>query len=175
YLLTQEAFNTWRQLYRPVSLAIHARRIATERDEFTDLLEGGVQLLELAGGALLLGTGDLRHATADRGGNVDGRIVPCIGQPAGQHDVSIENGSGAIHYRVLLVVTLGQHRVQRTKTAALAGTIAGTFHQFRQHAENRRRVTLGGRRLAQGQGNFALGHGVAGQRIHQQQHILALI
>jgi hypothetical protein len=33
----------------------------------------------------------------------------------------------------------------------------------------------GCRRFADGQRDFALGHGVAGQGIHDQQHLLALV
>jgi hypothetical protein len=53
--------------------------------------------------------------------------------------------------------------------------VAGRFHQLRQGREHRRRIALGGRRLAQCQRHFAQRHGVAGQRIDQQQHVLALV
>jgi hypothetical protein len=33
----------------------------------------------------------------------------------------------------------------------------------------------GWRRFADGQGDFALGHGVAGERVHDQQNLLALV
>jgi hypothetical protein len=53
--------------------------------------------------------------------------------------------------------------------------IAGAFHQHRQLGEHRRRIALGGGRLADGQRDLALRHGVAGQRIHDQQDVLALV
>ena len=52
--------------------------------------------------------------------------------------------------------------------------MAGALEQLRQQREHRRRVALGGGRLAGGQSDFALGHGEARERIDHQQHVLAL-
>jgi hypothetical protein len=46
---------------------------------------------------------------------------------------------------------------------------------LRELGEHRGRIALGGRRLADGQGDLALRLGETGQGIHQQQHILALV
>ena len=45
-----------------------------------------------------------------------------------------------------------------------AGAGAGALEQLRQQREDRRRVAAGGRRLAGGQADLALGHGDAGER-----------
>ena len=55
------------------------------------------------------------------------------------------------------------------------GTAARPLHQLRQQGEDRGRVAAGGGRLAGGQADFALRQGEAGQRVHQQQHVLALV
>ena len=57
--------------------------------------------------------------------------------------------------------------------AAVAG--AGALQQFRQQREDRRRVALGGRRLADGQPDLALRHGEAGHRVHHQVDPAALV
>jgi hypothetical protein len=53
--------------------------------------------------------------------------------------------------------------------------VAGTLDELRQARENRWRVAAGDRRLADGQRNLALRHGVAGQRVHDQQDMPAAI
>ena len=55
------------------------------------------------------------------------------------------------------------------------GPGAGPLQEPRQLGEHRRRIALGGRRLAGGKPDLALRHGKAGDRIHQQQHVLALV
>ncbi len=45
----------------------------------------------------------------------------------------------------------------------------------RQAGEHRGRIALGGRGFADGQRNFPRRHGVAGQRIHQQQNVHVLV
>ena len=52
---------------------------------------------------------------------------------------------------------------------------AGLLQQLRHHREDARRVAAGGRRLAGGQADLALGHGGAGDRVHEQQHVAALV
>ena len=52
---------------------------------------------------------------------------------------------------------------------------AGALQQARQHGEHRRRVAAGGRRLADRQADLALGHRQAGDRVHHQQHVGALV
>ena len=59
--------------------------------------------------------------------------------------------------------------------AALAGAGSGALQQPRQLGKHRRRIAFGGRRLAGGKPDLALRHGKAGDRVHQQQHLLVLI
>ena len=51
----------------------------------------------------------------------------------------------------------------------------GTLKQFRQLGEDRGRVALACRRLADGQRNFPLGHGKTGDAVHKTKNALALI
>ena len=50
---------------------------------------------------------------------------------------------------------------------------AGALHEVGQQAEDGRRVTLGGRRFACSEADFALGHGDARQAIEQEEDIAA--
>ncbi len=77
--------------------------------------------------------------------------------------MAVQYTARGIGDRVLLIVALGEHGIERGDgTAALLG-IAGALDQAGQLGEYRRRITLGCRRLADGQGDFTLGLGVAGQ------------
>ncbi|MNE14883.1 hypothetical protein D3C80_1077780 [compost metagenome] len=82
---------------------------------------------------------------------------------------------GRVGNRVLLVIAFGQYRVKRRNRATARFGITGPLHQLGQLGENRRRVALGGRRLADGQGDLALSLGKTRQRVHQQQDVLALV
>ncbi|MNR24566.1 hypothetical protein D3C85_1416500 [compost metagenome] len=101
--------------------------------------------------------------------------MPFLGQTPGQHDVSVEHAPRRVGNRVLLVIAFGQHGVERGDRTTALLRVAGPLHQFRQLGEHRRRITLGRRRLADGQGDFPLGLGETGQRIHEQQDVLALV
>ncbi len=61
----------------------------------------------------------------------------------------------------------GRHRVHRRP--------AGPFAQTGQRAEDRRRVTLGGRRFARGEADFAQGHRVARGGVHHQEHVVVAV
>ena len=68
---------------------------------------------------------------------------------------------------VLLVVTFRQHGVDGGHRSR-AFAVACAFDQFGDHAECRWRITFGGGRFAEREGDFPLRHRVAGQGIHQQ-------
>ncbi len=107
--------------------------------------------------------------------HIDGRVVAGLGQRARQHDMAIQYRPRRIGNWVLLVVTLRQHRIKGGDGTNTVETIAATLHQLRQLGKARWRVTFGGGRLADGQRDFTLRHGIAGQRVHQQQHMLAVV
>ncbi len=123
----------------------------------------------------MVGVDHLRHDPADRSLDIDGRVVPFLGQAPGQHEVAIKHAARRIGDRVLLVVTFGQHRVERSDRAAPRFAVASTLDQLGQLGEHRGWIATGGGRLADGQGDLALGLGETGQRIHQQQDVLALV
>ncbi len=87
----------------------------------------------------------------------------------------VEHAPRRVGDRVLLVIAFGQYRVEGGDRTAAGLGIAGTLHQLGQLGEHRRRIALGGRRLADGQGDFPLGLGETCQGIHQQQDVLALV
>src|SRR6185437_891126 len=92
--------------------------------------------------------GDLVHRTAHRGFHVDGRIVTAFGNPAREHDVSVEDGAGGVGDRIVLVVAFGEYGVERRDGAGSAGAVARSLHELRQAREHRGGIALGGRRLA---------------------------
>ncbi len=96
-------------------------------------------------------------------------------QRARQHDMAVQNRARRIGDRILLIVALGQHCVERRNRSTTRRSIAGALDQRRQLREYRGRIALGGRWLADGERDFALRHRIAGQRVHQEQHVLALI
>ena len=115
------------------------------------------------------------HGPADRLFDIDRRVMAGIRQCPREDDVAVEDGARRVGDRILLVIAFGQHRIESRDRAAALFAVAGTFDQLRQLGKYRRRVTAGGRWFADGQCNFALCHGVAGQRIHDQQDLLALV
>ncbi len=89
--------------------------------------------------------------------------------------MTVEDGAGGIGDRILLVVAFGQHGIEGGDRAAADRAVAGAFDQLRQAGEHAGRIAARHRRFADRQGDFALCHGVAGQRIHDQQDLLALL
>ena len=158
-----------------VGLAIATGHIGTDADQVTALLITRPELLEILGATHVLGRDHRGHDPADGRFDVDGRVVSLLGQASGQHDVAVEHTPRRVGDRVLLVVAFRQYGIERRdRTAARLG-IARALHQFRQLGEYRGWITLGRWRLADGQGDFPLGLGKTGQRVHQQQDVLALV
>ncbi len=81
----------------------------------------------------------------------------------------------AVGDRILLIVAFGEHRVERGDRAAARRAVAGALDELRQPREHRRRIALGRRRFADGEADLALRLREARQRIHDQQHVLALL
>ena len=106
--------------------------------------------------------------------NVDGRVVITGGKVTREHDVPVENGTHRVGDRLGLVISLDQHRVE-TGDAAAATEAPGALEQPGEQREDRRRVSLGGGRLAGGQTNLPLRHGEARHRVHHQQHLTSLV
>jgi hypothetical protein len=77
--------------------------------------------------------------------------------------------------RFVVVVTLDQDREQAGDRARSAPSRPRPLQQPRQFGEHRRRVALGGRRLAGGKADLALRLGETGNRVDQAEHVLALV
>src|SRR5690606_18354222 len=117
-------------------------------------LEAGEQLFEVThAGVVLLGDQG-RHRTADRGFNINCRVVPGFGQTARQHDMAVEDRARGVGNRVLLVIAFGQYRIERGDGAAAADAVPRALNQRRELGEDRRRVAFGRGRLADGQRNL---------------------
>ena len=75
--------------------------------------------------------------------------------------------------RIHEVVAFDQHGVEPGDAAAVGS--ARALEQAREQAEHRRRVAASRGRLAGGETDLALRHGEAGEAVHQQQHVEALV
>ena len=133
------------------------------------------QLLEALRLLELLGWHHLRHHSADRRFDVDGRVMALLREPARQYEVPIEHTTRRVGDGILLIIAFGQHGVERGDRAAAGLGVTGTLDQLGQPGEHRRWIALGRRRFTDGQGDLALRLGIARQRVHQQQDVLALV
>ena len=123
----------------------------------------------------MLSTDHVVHDTRCRLFNINRREVPHLGQRTRQDDMSIQNGTGCIGNRILLIVALGEHGVESGDRTHPMQTITTALHQRGQLGKARWRIALGGRWLTDGQRDLTLRHGIARERIHQQQYMLALV
>ena len=158
-----------------VECRVRAGGVGTNLHQVAAALVFGIHRPKPACQLKVLARDHVVHHPRGRLFHVDGRIVARLGQRAREHDVPVQNRPGRIGNRVLLVVTFGQHGVERRDRAHAVEPIATALNQLRQLGKARRRIALGGGRLANGERNFTLRHGVAGERVHQQQHVLALV
>ena len=77
--------------------------------------------------------------------------------------------------RILLIVAFGQHGVERRNRTSAALAISGALHELGEPRKHGGRIALGGRRLTDRKADLTLRLGKARQRIHQQQHLAALL
>ncbi|KAG1310955.1 hypothetical protein G6F62_014521 [Rhizopus arrhizus] len=116
----------------------------TDGDQVAVGRVGRHQPLQLADAQAPRLVGDFRDHAADRRFDVDGRVQATVGDAARQQDVAVEDRARRIGDRILRIVALGQHRVERGDRAAALGTVARAFNQRWQLGEHRRRVAAGG-------------------------------
>ena len=94
-------------------------------------------------------------------------------QLARQKNMAIQNATRGIPHGVMHIVTFEKHGVKGCERAFRVLAVAHTLDQAGHFGKNTRRVATRHRGLAQAQANFSLRHGVAGQGIHNQHHMLA--
>ena len=123
----------------------------------------------------MAGGDDVVHHAGGRLRNINRRVMPFFCQRARQDNVSIQDRASRIGNRVLLVITFGQHRVKSRDGAAARRAITAALNQLGKARKARRWIAFGGGRLANGQRDFSLRHGITRQGIHQKQNMLALI
>jgi hypothetical protein len=111
------------------------------------------------------------HEPADGIEYGDGRIPALGSERAGENHVAVEKRAHGIDQRILLVVAFHQHGVEGGDGAAME--FAGALDEAGKAGEDRRRVSLGGWRLAGGEADFARSHGKAGERVQHQENVPA--
>ncbi|MNE13178.1 hypothetical protein D3C80_1060050 [compost metagenome] len=94
--------------------------------------------------------------------------------------MAVQNTAHGVGDRLVMVAAVHQDGEQggdRPGLGAVGADRAGTgaLQQLGQFGEDGRRIALGGRRLARGQTDLALGHGEAGDAVHQAQDFQPLI
>jgi hypothetical protein len=105
--------------------------------------------------------------------HVDRGVMAGGGQAARENDVAVEDGAHGVADRFVEIVAFHQDGEESGDGALLK--ISGALQNARQQIEDRGRVALLAGRLAGGQADFALRHGQARHRIHDEQHVGALI
>src|SRR5690606_37002073 len=110
--------------------------VRTERQELTHLLVTRHHRLQLARSPLVLGRGHERHAATDGLRDVDRWIVSALGELAGQHDVTIENGTRSIDDGILLVVSFRKHGIDCAHAAPFTLSVASRLYELRQETEH---------------------------------------
>ncbi|MNS94342.1 hypothetical protein D3C72_1285540 [compost metagenome] len=117
---------------------------------------------------------------ADRLQHVDGGEAAALGDLAVHDDVAVQNTAYGVGDRLVMVAAVHQDGEQggdRPGLGAVGADRAGTgaLQQLGQFGEDGGGIALGRRRLARGQADLALGHGEAGDRVHQAQDFQTLI
>ncbi|PAV74251.1 hypothetical protein WR25_05434 [Diploscapter pachys] len=128
-----------------------------------------------ARGMNVIGVRDIGHHAADRRTDVDRRIDAALGEMPVEHDMPVEDRPRRIDDRIVAVVAIGQHGIDGGDRPAAAHVGAGALDQIGQHRDGGRRITARAGGFAQRQPDLAARMRDAGQRIHDEQHLLALI
>ncbi|MNC37602.1 hypothetical protein D3C75_861720 [compost metagenome] len=89
--------------------------------------------------------------------------------------MAIENRTRRIGNRVLLIVAFRQNGIKRGNRTAARNAVTRALDQRRKFGKHGRRITFGCRRLTNSKSDFALRHRVAGEGVHNQQHVLTAI
>lgn len=113
--LAQESGQGRIKLHSLIQLRVLAGVITSERYQLTYRLVLCQQAPEPGGQFLVLRTGNLGHHPADRGGNINGRIMTFFSQGTAENDMAIQNRPGGISNGVVLVISFGQYSVDRSK------------------------------------------------------------
>ena len=114
---------------------VGAGLVGADRDEVGLLLVGRHQLADLVAGRARLGRGDLADEAGDGGEHVDRGVVARVGEVAREDDVAVEDAADGVGDRLVHVVAVDQHGVERGDRAGRRG--AGALEQLRQHARRR--------------------------------------
>ena len=95
------------------------------------------------------------------------------GDLAGKPHVAVQQPSHGIANRIVRIVGLDEHGIERGNAPLRAAS--GTFDELRQKCIYRRRKTSRRGRFAGGEADLALRQSESGQRVHDQEHVFALI
>ncbi|MNP55089.1 hypothetical protein D3C76_1497020 [compost metagenome] len=119
------------QGYCLVEHRVAAFGIGADADQIAVALEAGEQLLKVTHAGIVLLANQRRHCAADRGFDINRRVVACFGQTARQDDMTVEDRTRRVGNRILLIVAFGQNRIKRGNRAAAADAVTGAFNQRR--------------------------------------------
>ena len=84
------------------------------------------------GGGGMFGADDVGHHPRQRAADVDRRIDALLGKRAREDDMAVDDRAGGVDDRVLIVVAVGEHRVERGDRAAGDRVGAGALDQLRE-------------------------------------------
>ena len=157
-----------------IDFGTRPRPIGPKADQFLHVGIGRHHLPAARDDRQIGGIGRFRHSAGDRFEDVDGGIASALRDRPLHHHMAVQDAAHRVRDRLIMVIAVDQHR-ENAGDGPCADPGAGTLQQLRQFGEDGRRVALGGRRLAGGQADLALGHGKARHRIHQAQHVTVLV
>src|SRR3546814_4999542 len=105
------------------------------------------------------------HRARQRSRDVDRGIDALFGELARQDDMTVDDRARAIDDGVVDVAAIGEHGIERGDRAAGFAVDAGAFAERRNEREDRGRIALHRRRLAERQPDLALSMRDAGKAV----------
>ena len=158
-----------------VKLGVAARAVGPDADQFFHIRMGRQRLMGGGEQRIFHITVAIRQRSRDARQQVNRRVAALFGDLAVEHDMPVGDPAHGIGDGVVHVVAIHQNGENRGNIPLTHRPRPGALQHLRKLRENRRRIALGGGRFARGEADFALRHGEAGDAVHQEEHMLALI
>ena len=100
-----------------------------------------------------------------------GGVMAGASEVAPEYNVPVERGARDVRDRIVHLIALHQHRVQRGNAPAVIA--AGTLREPRNETEHGGRVAAGGRGFARGEADLALGRGHPREAVEEEEDVAA--
>ena len=113
-----------------VVFEVGAGDVGADVDEVFDLVVGGDEGEDAAGGADVVGVADVAADAGDGLGDVDGGVVAAIGQGAVEPDVAVGDAFDGVGDGLVEIVAFDKHRVEPCYRAC--GGFAGALEDLWQ-------------------------------------------